>query len=113
MAVPRNVLTVTMLALALAMYSAPANAASSSGCWRVVNVTPGDSLNMRASPSHNSAIVDRLVPNGHGIIGAQGTCTPGSKPWAQRWCPVSHSSGNYPTTRGWVKARFLQGAGCP
>lgn len=89
------------------------NAATDSGCWRVINVVPGDSLNMRARPDFRSQIVDRLIPGRHGIISADGRCIPNWKPWGQRWCPISHSSGHYPTTRGWAKARFLGGAGCP
>lgn len=83
------------------------------GCWVVVNVAAGDSLNMRARPSFKSAIVDRLIPNRHGIISANGRCRPASKPWSKRWCPIMHHSGDYPTTRGWVKARFIRGSGCP
>lgn len=88
-------------------------AATDSGCWTVQNVAAGDSLNVRADPDHRSSIVDRLVPNAHGVITARGRCIPTSEPWAKRWCPIAHHSGNYPTTRGWVKARFIRGAGCP
>lgn len=111
---PRNILklasAVTFAALA---FAAPAQSASDSGCWRVINVAPGDSLNMRSGPSASAQIVDRLVPNRHGIIAAKGRCTPTSKPWRSRWCPVAHHSGNYPMTLGWVKARYVTGAGCP
>lgn len=98
---------------AAVLLAAPAQAASDRGCWRVTNVAPGDSLNMRSQPSANSQIVDRLIPNRHGVISARGVCGPTSEPWRSRWCPISHHSGNYPTTRGWVKARFIAGAGCP
>ena len=102
-----------ILAALLPVLSLPAQAATDSGCWVVVNVAAGDALNMRARASYRSAIVDRLIPGRHGIIGALGRCRPANKPWRQRWCPVSHSSGDYPTTRGWVKARFVRGSGCP
>ena len=89
-----------------------AQAATDAGCWTVQNVAYGDVLNMRAQPDHRSSIVDRLNPNGHGIISANGVCLPRSKPWGQRWCPVVHYSGDR-TSYGWAKARYLAGAGCP
>ena len=106
------VATVSILAAGIAL-AGPSHAATDAGCWVVVNVPPGDSLNVRARPSASSQIVDRLIPNRHGIIAARGRCTPTSVPWGSRWCPISHHSGDYPTTRGWAKARFLRGSGCP
>lgn len=105
-----KMLAVTALTIPLAT---GANAATDSGCWVVQNVAAGDSLNVRQRPTHRSAIVDRLIPGQHGIIAATGRCGPSHKPWAQRWCPIAHSSGHYGTTRGWVKARYIRGAGCP
>lgn len=104
---------VLTIAAAAALLSVNAQAGTDSGCWVVQNVAAGDSLNVRQRPSHRSAIVDRLIPGQHGIIGAIGKCRPSHKPWSKRWCPISHSSGNYATTRGWVKARYIRGSGCP
>lgn len=89
-----------------------ANATTGPGCLRVVNVASWDVLNMRSAPSANSAIVDRLKPNGHGIIALRGRCEPLSRPWGSRWCPVQHFAGDR-TTQGFVKARFIRDQECP
>lgn len=96
----------------LVLITCHAQAATGSGCYRVVGVGPGDALNMRAGPSAQNRIVDRLVPNRHGIISSVGPCIPKRFAWHRRWCPVSHYSGNG-TTTGWVKARYVEGTGCP
>lgn len=90
----------------------PAVATSGPGCLVVVNVAPDDVLNMRARASASAAIVDRLVPGGHGIIHLDGKCTPTTKPWPKRWCPVTHYNGDR-VTQGWVKARFVRDSDCP
>ncbi|MFB2532871.1 SH3 domain-containing protein [Paracoccus sp. p4-l81] len=90
----------------------PALATTGKGCLRVVNVAAGDALNVRAEPSARARIVDRLIPGQHGVISLDAECTPTSRPWAQRWCPISHSSGDG-TTHGYVKARFIRDAECP
>lgn len=90
----------------------PSLATTGPGCLVVVNVASIDALNMRASASVSSMIVDRLVPDRHGIIHLDGQCTPESKPWASRWCPVTHYNGDR-VTHGWVKARFVRDSECP
>ncbi len=90
----------------------PARAATSSGCYAVVNVSKGDALNMRSGPSARNRVVGRLVPGRHGIISRTGPCVPRSASVGRRWCPVTHFSGNG-TTTGWVKARFVTSTGCP
>lgn len=89
-----------------------AHATSGPGCLVVVNVSDSDVLNMRARPSAQSRIVDRLVPGEHGIIHLDGSCVPLSQRWAGRWCPVTHYNGDR-TTKGWVKARFVRDRECP
>ncbi len=97
---------------ALVALAGQASAATSSGCYRVVGVAGGDTLNMRSGPSAGSAIVGRLVPDRHGILSRLGPCVPKRLQWSSRWCPVTHYSGNG-TTTGWVKARFVRDTGCP
>lgn len=100
-------------AMTVAMTAAtPALATTGKGCLTVVNVAPGDALNVRAKPSARARIVDRLIPGQHGIISLDAACAPSSRPWAQRWCPISHSSGDG-TTHGYVKARFVRDTDCP
>ncbi len=103
------------IAIMLSLFAviAQAHAATDSGCYYVVNVQPGDSLNMRSRPSAKGHIVDRLIPNRHGVISSDGYCTPSHRAWHRRWCPVRHHSGDYPTTSGWVKAKYIRGSGCP
>ncbi|WP_349357463.1 SH3 domain-containing protein [Stappia sp.] len=101
-----------LAALLLAGAAPPAGATSGPGCLRVVNVAQGDVLNMRAGASARSAIVDRLPPGRHGIIALRGPCIPTSRPWGQRWCPVTHSNGNA-VIDGYVKARYVRDNDCP
>ena len=102
-------LAITFFALALA---SPALATSGPGCLVVVNVSHGDALNVRARASAASAIVDRLVPNQHGIIHLDSACQPLDIPWASRWCPITHYNGDS-TIHGYVKARFVRDGDCP
>ena len=90
----------------------PAEATSGPGCLYVVNVANWDALNMRSRPSARSTIVDRLKPDSHGIIRLNSPCIPLSRPWASRWCPVTHYNG-YDTVNGWVKARYVRDSHCP
>lgn len=90
----------------------PSNASTGPGCLVVVNVASDDILNMRASASASSRVVDSLVPDHHGIIHLDGQCIPASSPWATRWCPVTHYNGDR-VTRGWIKARFVRDLECP
>ncbi len=87
-------------------------ATSGPGCLIVTNVAEGDALNMRRRPSASAPIVDELVPGEHGIIHLDGPCAPAYRPWAQRWCPVSHYNGEA-VTHGWVKARYVRDSDCP
>lgn len=96
----------------LSFSAAPAQATSGPGCLRVVNVGPGDALNMRARASASSRIVDRLYPESHGIIHLDARCVPLSIAWGSRWCPVTHYDGDR-TTKGWIKARFVRDVDCP
>lgn len=100
------------LVAALALPAAPAHATSGPGCLRVVNVAPGDALNMRARPSAKARIVDVLPPDAHGIIHLDAECSPKTIAWGSRWCPVTHYNGDR-TTRGWVKARYVRDSDCP
>ncbi|SON53903.1 Bacterial SH3 domain protein [Hartmannibacter diazotrophicus] len=87
-------------------------ATSGPGCLFVVNVSPGDVLNMRAGPSASSQILDQLEPGNHGIIHLDADCEPKSAKWASRWCPVTHYQGDR-TTKGWLKARYVRDSDCP
>ncbi|MBZ8133135.1 hypothetical protein [Afifella sp. IM 167] len=100
---------VAVLLLALA---APAHATSGPGCLVVVNVASSDPLNMRAGPSAAAGIVDILVPGRHGIVHLDAPCAPASRPWAQRWCPVTHYDGDR-VRSGFVKARYVRDSDCP
>jgi len=100
------------LLLLLVFGVAPALATSGPGCLYVVNVEPGDALNMRASPSASALVVDRLVPGQHGVIHLDAACRPKWKPWGSRWCPVTHYNGDS-VTKGWVKARYVRDSDCP
>jgi len=100
-----------LLLLALAA-SAPAQATSGPGCLTVVNVAYNDALNMRAGPSAAARIVDALVPGRHGILHLDAPCEPLSRPWPQRWCPVTHYDGDR-VRSGFVKARFVRDSDCP
>jgi hypothetical protein len=90
----------------------PSLATTGPGCLMVVNVAANDVLNMRARASAASMVVDRLVPDRHGVIHLDGKCVPESRPWASRWCPVTHYNGDR-VMHGWVKARFVRDSECP
>jgi hypothetical protein len=60
----------------------------------------------------SARVVDVLIPERHGIIHLDAPCGPGSRPWAQRWCKVTHYNGDR-VTRGFVKARFVRDSECP
>jgi hypothetical protein len=106
---PRRVAIACAVLLA---FTASAAATSGPGCLIVINVAPDDALNMRARPSANARIVDRLRPGRHGIIHLDRRCEPLSQPWGSRWCPVTHYDGDR-TVKGWVKARFVRDSDCP
>ena len=95
-----------------ASFTPAAHATSGPGCLIVTNVADDDVLNMRGRPSASSRIVDQLVPGEHGIIHLDAPCEPESRPWAQRWCPVSHYNAEI-VTHGWVKARYVRDSDCP
>lgn len=105
-------LLLPILAAGLSLSALPAMATTGPGCLRVVNVPPGDTLNLRAGASARSAIVDRLQPHAHGIIRLEAACTPQSVPWGQRWCPVTHTDAEG-TKAGYVKARYIRDQDCP
>jgi hypothetical protein len=89
-----------------------ASATSGPGCLVVVNVAPYNALNLRAWASASARIVDRLKPGQHGIIHLDGACKPKSRPWGDRWYPVTHYNGDK-VTKGWVKARYVRDSDCP
>ncbi len=89
-----------------------AQATTGPGCLVVVNVPPGDVLNLRAARSASAPVVDILIPGQHGILHLDGACGPKSLPWGSRWCPVTHYNGDR-TTHGFVKARFVRDSACP
>jgi hypothetical protein len=93
-------------------FTPAAHATSGPGCLIVTNVAYDDVLNLRSRPSASSRIVDELVPGEHGIIHLDAPCEPEYRPWAQRWCPVSHFNGEE-VTHGWVKARYVRDSDCP
>ena len=91
-----------------------ASATSGPGCLRVVNIAPGDVLNIRRAANASSRIVGAIDPDNQGIISLRGKCKPLGAAWGSRWCPVAYYSGgpNDPV-RGWIKARFVRDSDCP
>lgn len=106
------VLFLLLAAAALAAAAMPASATSGPGCYRVINVESWDVLNLRAAPSAQSRIVDRLPPESHGIIAGTGACVPASAAPASRWCPVTVYDGDR-ITKGFAKRRYLRDSDCP
>jgi Bacterial SH3 domain len=62
--------------------------------FMVVNVAPGDVLNVRKGPSAQFEVVGGLPPGSRGVM-VTGACQ-------SRWCPVEHAS-----ARGWVNSTYL------
>lgn len=91
----------------------PVYATTGWGCFQVINVPSGDVLNLRAGPSANSRIVDRLAPGQHGIIVENGACRPANKPPSKQWCPVRHIGGSPVAKKGWGRLRYLAPSECP
>jgi uncharacterized membrane protein len=86
---PMRLLTILLTSLLAATVSLAAVA------YSVVNVGPGDTLNMRTAPSPNAPIVLTIPHNGTGIL-LTGRRAAGD------WAEVT-----YQRRRGWVNARFL------
>jgi hypothetical protein len=63
--------------------------------FRVVNVTPGDVLNIRAGPDVSFPVLGTLPRNAHGVP-ALGECVEG-------WCPLRRG-----LVLGWSSARYLR-----
>lgn len=105
-------LLLPILATGLSLTAPAAMATTGPGRLCVVNVTPGDALNLRAQASARSAIVDRLEPNAHGVIRLDAACTPLSAQWGQRWCSVTHTDADGARS-GYVKARYIRDQDCP
>ncbi|MGI6851034.1 SH3 domain-containing protein [Mesorhizobium sp. 1B3] len=103
---------IACLAAVCLLPTGQALATSGPGCLVVVNVEPGDALNMRKRPSASSPIIDELTPGSHGIIHLDSPCEPLSRPWGSRWCKVSHYNADK-VTEGWVKARYVRDSDCP
>lgn len=105
-----------IFAAATAGFSAAdlANATTGPGCLRVINIGPGDVLNIRRRPDASSRIPAAIDPDQQGILSLNGACKPLSAPWGSRWCPVKYDTGspNDPV-RGFVKARFVRNSQCP
>ena len=70
--------------------------------WQVANVPPGDTLNIRASPSSKAVIVARLR-NG-AVLRNRGCRINGQT----RWCRVERRDGSL---SGWAAGRFLVESG--
>jgi hypothetical protein len=62
--------------------------------FMVVNVAPGDVLNVRTGPSVDFEVIGGLPPGSRGVT-VTGACQ-------SRWCPVEH-----PSARGWVNSTYL------
>lgn len=107
-------LVTATLSSALIAVTSPAGATSGPGCLRVVNIEPGDVLNIRRNPAASARIVGAIDPSNQGIISLRGVCKPRTVAWGSRWCPVAYYSGgpNDPV-RGWIKARFVRDSDCP
>jgi hypothetical protein len=104
---------IAALAIASALNS-PAAATTGPGCLRVVNIAPGDALNVRRRPNAASRIVTSIIPVRQGILHLDGKCRPLSAAWGSRWCPVSYFTGSPgDPVKGYVKARFVRDRECP
>jgi hypothetical protein len=108
----KQLLFASFMLFAFAGLAPAAHATSGPGCLIVHNVASWDTLNMRSRASASARIVDRLKPGAHGIIHLDRPCGPTSRPWAERWCKVTHYNGDR-VTRGFVKARFVRDSDCP
>ncbi|MEZ5899615.1 MAG: SH3 domain-containing protein [Hyphomicrobiaceae bacterium] len=86
-------------------FSGVARATSEGTCFDVVNVPPGDVLNLRADPNGRARIVMSTTAQDGPIIALDGKCR-GS------WCRVSVSTGDG-TLRGWMHTRYLRAKECP
>lgn len=67
--------------------------------WRVHNLNPGETVNMRNVPDASGAVVAKL-PHDAGILKIAGECV---KKGRYNWCPVQRKH-----QRGWVADDYLQ-----
>ncbi len=100
-----NKLLAALAATAVGIVAAtPAVATTGGVCFRIVNVPPGDQLNIRSAPSASSPIIARFLPDDAVILAKAGRCA--------RWCRLSISTPNM-TFKGWAHARYLKAGECP
>ena len=69
-------------------------AAFAAGAYRVVNIRPNDTLNIRSGPSTAYPVLGEAPPNAGGLI-ELGPCLQG-------WCNIQ-----YGTVIGWVSGKFI------
>ena len=103
-----------LLALVLfLLQSISVSAAKQPGCYHVVNVDLWDVLYIRRKKDHRSAAVGAIAPDHTGIIRAAGRCDPPGGNRKRMWCPVDYYPLPDVKISGFVKAYFVDAAGCP
>ena len=75
------------------------NSFAGSHYYEVVNVTPGDSLNIRSEPTHRSSTVGRIPHDATEVTWAESTRAGRGNMWMKI---------RYAKMQGWVNASFLQ-----
>jgi len=119
----RTAIVAAVLAVASLVAAVAPSGASAFFAWSVVDVPPGDTLNVRAWPSSKSQILV-AYPNGT-VLSMTGKCTGGVNldaiagwpAWKQReavryqWCETwidPYGNGQYRS--GWVYGKYIQPA---
>ncbi len=95
----RRMLAKAALGAAAALVLAGGVQAGEPESWSVVEVAPGDQLNIREHPSVEAVIVGGIPRNGRHLRGFGCEVTP----QGQEWCRIK-----YGQTVGWVNRRFLR-----
>ena len=127
----------TLIPLILMAATANAGATSGWGCY-VPNVVAPETVNVRAGPSAQSAVVvalpaldepgaefaivalradglrgEAVEPSLFDVHQAEGTvCEPAALPRGARWCPVAVYDEDG-AAQGWLKRRFVDHSECP
>ena len=116
--VVRHLLPIAIGALPLFMANSALPDATGPDFYRVIDVAPDDTLNMRTGPSADFPVVAEIAHDANGVanLGCTGALTP--EEWSsatqaerreainKRWCLVG-----FERTVGWASGRFLEEGG--